>query len=66
MIDWIGVHWKELIAVYGGLVTVASIIVKLTPNLRDDAVLLKITKFVSRFIALNRTVKDDEIRKVKK
>lgn len=48
------------------VIAIASIIVKLTPTLRDDTVLLKITKFVSKHIALNRKTKDDIIRKVKK
>ena len=48
------------------VIAIASIIVKLTPNLRDDAVLLKIIKFISKYVALNRHTRDDIIRKVKK
>ena len=46
-------HWADILAIYTGLVTVASIIVKLTPNLRDDTVLLAIIKFVAKYLALN-------------
>lgn len=47
-------------------IAIASIIVKLTPTLRDDTILLKIVKFVSKHIALNRKTKDDIIRSKKK
>jgi len=48
------------------VIAIASIIVKLTPNLRDDAILLKVIKFLSKYIALNRHTKDDLLRKLKK
>lgn len=47
-------------------IAMASIIVKLTPTLKDDTILLKIVKFVGKYIALNRKTKDDIIRKVGK
>lgn len=59
IINWFQTNWQDLIAIYTGLVTVASIIVKLTPTLQDDTWLLAVIKFMSRYIALNRT-KDDE------
>ena len=40
-------HWKDILAVIGGVVTVASIIVKLTPTQKDDGVLAKIIKILS-------------------
>lgn len=43
----------EWIAAYLALVGLASIIVKLTPTTRDDAVLAKVKNFMSKFIALN-------------
>jgi len=52
--NWITANWTEIIAIYTGLVTVASIIVKLTPTLRDDTVLKNIVRFVGKYIALNR------------
>jgi hypothetical protein len=48
------------------VIAIASIIVKLTPTLKDDDVLLKIVKIVSKYVALNRNTKDDIIRKVRK
>lgn len=52
--NWIVLHWDELIAIYLGLVGVASIIVKLTPTLRDDHALKAVIRFVGKYIALNR------------
>jgi hypothetical protein len=43
--------YAELIAAIIGL---ASIIVKLTPTLKDDNVLLPIIKFIGKFIALDK------------
>lgn len=57
------VYADDIGVIYLGIVLVASIIVKWTPTIKDDAVLLKIIKFMSKWIALNRTVKDKEIRK---
>lgn len=47
MIDWIMAHWKDILAVIGGVVTVCSIIVKLTPTQKDDTVLAKIIKILA-------------------
>lgn len=54
VVNWIVAHYDELIAIYLGLVGVASIIVKLTPTLKDDTVLKDIIRFIGRYIALNR------------
>ena len=42
--DWILAHQTELIAIIGGIVTVASIIVKLTPTPTDDKIFSKVYK----------------------
>lgn len=47
--DWIIEHWDEVLAVYGGLVAVCTIIVKWTPTTKDDEVLGKIVKLLSKF-----------------
>jgi len=54
MIEWMMTHISELIQIYLGLVGVASIIVKLTPTIKDDTILKNIVRFVGRFLALNR------------
>jgi hypothetical protein len=53
LITWFQAHWQELVAIYTGIVTVASIIVKLTPTLADDNFLLGIVKWVAKYLALN-------------
>ncbi len=50
---------QEIAAILCYVITIASIIVKLTPTLKDDNFLLPIVKFVSKYIALNRCTKDD-------
>lgn len=54
IINWFQANGKDLLLIYTGLVTVASIVVKLTPTLKDDDVLKGFIKFVGKFIALNR------------
>ena len=53
ILTWIQNHSGDLLALYTGIVTVASIIVKLTPTLKDDDVLLKIIKWIAKYLALN-------------
>ena len=53
IVAWFQTNWINITAVIGGLVTVASIIVKMTPTLADDNALLGIIKFISKYIALN-------------
>lgn len=40
--EWIQANWVNLTAIVGGVVTVSSVIVKMTPSRSDDAVLDKI------------------------
>lgn len=62
IINWLQAHLGEILSVITGLVTIASIIVKWTPTLADDTFLLKVIKFLGRYIALNRNVDDEAIR----
>ena len=48
-------HWADIVGIYLGLIGVASIIVKLTPTLKDDDALKGIIKFLGKYIALNRS-----------
>lgn len=52
--SWLLIHWDEIVQVYIGLVGTASIIVKLTPTLRDDHALKEVIRFIGRYVALNR------------
>ena len=54
MIEWIMAHWLDMVQIYVGLIGVASIIVKLTPTLKDDTILKTIIRFTGKVLALNR------------
>lgn len=53
MIAWITEHWKDILAIIGSVVTVASLIVKLTPSTKDDAILAKIIKILAALSLFN-------------
>ena len=53
MINWIQANGKDILAIIGGVVTVASIIVKLTPTQKDDAVLAKVIKILAALSLFN-------------
>lgn len=44
----------DIINIIAYAVTIASIIVKLTPTLKDDNFLLPIIKFIGKYIALDK------------
>ena len=58
--EWILANWKTVLEIFIQVVGIASIIVKLTPTLKDDNIWLPIVKFLGKYIALNKTVKADE------
>lgn len=49
MINWILEHWADLLAIYGGVVAVATVIVRLTPSTKDNEILDKIIKILDHF-----------------
>ena len=51
--EWITQHWQEILAWIGGIVTAASIIVKLTPTQKDDNVLAKVIKVLAALSLFN-------------
>ena len=52
IITWAMTHKVELMAIIGGVVTVASIVVKMTPTPKDDAILAKVVSVLNA-LALN-------------
>lgn len=52
-VNWIVSHWTDVLAIVGGLVSVASIIVKLTPTTKDDSVLNAIIKVLAAVSIVN-------------
>jgi len=53
IIDYIRANWVQIGEAYLLLIGGASIIVKLTPTTKDDAILTKIKDFVAKYLALN-------------
>jgi len=44
--EWLEANWVNLVAIVGGIVTSASLIVKMTPTQKDDAILAKVIAFL--------------------
>lgn len=59
MINWILAHGTQLVEAYLAIVGAASLIIKLTPTVKDDLWLKKYLKFTGKFIALNKTIKKE-------
>ena len=53
IVTWFQTNWGNITSIIAYIIATASIIVKLTPILRDDNILLGIIKFLSKYIALN-------------
>lgn len=51
--NWIIEHIKDVLEIIGAVVSLATLIVALTPTQKDDAVLAKVIKFLSVFGLLN-------------
>ena len=51
--EWLMMNWSDLLLIVTGIITTASVIVKLTPSQKDDAVLAKVLK-VLEFLSLNK------------
>jgi len=52
--NWIMANWKEIADIIAYACLFASIIVKLTPTLKDDNIILPIIKFIGKYIALDK------------
>jgi hypothetical protein len=53
IIDWITANGPTILAVYGAVVALATIVVKLTPTTKDDTVLAWVVKAVDFFSTVN-------------
>lgn len=54
IVAWVSANWAQLVSAYLALIGAASIIVKLTPTIKDDDALKWVIKFLGKYIALNR------------
>jgi hypothetical protein len=46
---WIKADYDSVLAIYGGVVAVCTTIVKITPSVKDDAILAKVMKVLDFF-----------------
>lgn len=53
VIPWVQTHWLQIVQVYTQVVGLASIVVALTPSLKDDDVLKSVVRFLGKYVALN-------------
>lgn len=53
IITWIQAHWTDILAIWGAIVACATVIVKVTPTTKDDAILDKVVKFFDLFSVVN-------------
>ena len=51
--SWITEHWKDILAIIGAAVSLATLITAITPSQKDDAILAKIIKILSAIGLLN-------------
>ena len=51
--EWITNHWTDILAWIGGVVSCATIIVKLTPTQKDDTILAMVIKVLSALSLCN-------------
>ena len=53
ILKWFSENWSDVCVAISAVIGAASIVVKLTPTLKDDDFILPIVKFVAKYIALN-------------
>lgn len=59
IINFLQHNYNNILAVIGGVVSTATIIVKITPTTKDDDILDKVTNVLAKFSIIN-TKKDQE------
>jgi len=52
--NWIVENWEDIVKLYFAVVAVASIVIKVTPTVKDDHFLKEFLRFTGKYIALNR------------
>ena len=54
VVAYVQAHWAEIAQAIAAIIGAASIIIKLTPTVKDDNILLKVIKFIGKYIALDK------------
>lgn len=52
-ITWVTNHWKDVLAIISAVIGLATVIVKMTPTQKDDAVLAKVIKVLAALSLCN-------------
>ena len=60
VINWVVANWATILQLISYIIAIATIIVKLTPTLADDNIVLPIIKFIGKYLALNKNVKPED------
>ena len=60
IVQWIAGNYTSVLQVIAMVIGIASVIVKLTPTLADDNILLPIVKFLGKYIALNVNISKED------
>ena len=63
IINRISEHLDDCLAIYGGVVAVCTVIVKLTPNTKDNEVLDKIISFIDLFSTAFKKADKEKLEK---
>lgn len=63
MIDFIKENWSYILSGILALIAVASAIVKMTPNTKDDSFLSKVVNFLDNF-SIAKTARDKKLIEV--
>jgi len=61
--DWIVENYKDILAWIGGIVSAASIIVKLTPTTKDDGVIDFVIKILDYFSVVQTKKNAEKLNK---
>ena len=54
VVKWLQANWAQIAQAIAAIIGTASIIVKITPTLKDDNVFLGIIKFIGKWIAFDK------------
>lgn len=60
--NWIAEHLNDIFAWVGGVVSAASIIVKLTPTTKDDGIVDKIINILDYFSVVNTKKNEEKLK----
>jgi hypothetical protein len=60
MFEWISANWENILLVIGGVITLASVIAKITPNETDNKVLEVIIKIFEKLSLNTKSVNSDK------